>query len=171
MNYFRIHSSFVASDGRVFFGTKDGFVVQNSEEATPVIHLKHMKFSNLKISDLDMAQQQSYMEMDSKAILKSVRLPYNLSDISVDVDLVDFSEHSLDLSYRLVNFSDKWIPVPESRKIQFSYIPSGEYQLEVKVEHNGVEIRTISLPISVLPPWWKTWWFTLLCILLAGVMM
>ena len=170
MNYFRIHSSFVASDGRVFFGTKDGFVVQNSEEVTPVIHLKHLKFNNLKISDLDMEQSMQYFDIDQGAILKSVRLPYNMSDISVDVDLVDFSEHSLDLSYRLVNFSDKWIPVPENRKIQFSYIPSGEYQLEVKVEHNGVEIRTIALKISVLPPWWKTWWFTLLCILLIAAL-
>lgn len=170
MNYFKIHSSFVASDGRIFFGTKDGFVVQNPTEITQQIDLNYLKFYNVKVSDLMETEQRRYVNLDSTATIQSLSLPYNLSDISIDIDLVDYSNLSLDLSYRLTNFSEKWIPVPDNRRIQFSYIPTGDYLLEVKVEQNGTLIRSVSLPISVLPPWWKTWWFTLLCVISIAVM-
>src|SRR5690606_13348236 len=47
----------------------------------------------------------------------------------------------------------------------YTRLPPGSYQFLLASRlPQGVWQHEISLPITVLPPWWMSWWFRLLCI-------
>ncbi len=167
-NYFRSHSSLKTSDGRILWGTKDGFVVQNNLADQMLSPIECFELSEVKVADLSNEEAEKYIDRSDKGVVQSLSLPYDKTDISIFVDWVDLSSREVEFKYCLRGFSDKYIPLPDNRYIYFSYIPSGDYELEV-LSVCGDDVQKRCMKIKVMPPWWKTWWFTLLCILLALV--
>ena len=103
--------------------------------------------------------------------LKTLELKYGMTDVDLHVDLVDHSyREKATLRYRLKGLTDSWTPVDEKRVISFNYIPTGHYTLEVEAfrSNAGNPLKRIELTINVLPPWWSTWWFRTILLLIAG---
>ncbi|HEV7242362.1 MAG TPA: two-component regulator propeller domain-containing protein [Thermoanaerobaculia bacterium] len=73
-------------------------------------------------------------------------------------------------AYRLEAFDRDWIPAND-RRAAFSNVPPGRYVLRVRAANaDGVwSDRPTSMQVTILPPWWKTWWARLAAaLLLAG---
>ena len=72
-------------------------------------------------------------------------------------------------AYRMPELVDDWIDLGSKRQVLFSDLPSGDHRLEVRAKYpNGSwSDRILKMEISVSTPYWQTWWFRLLCILLA----
>jgi ligand-binding sensor domain-containing protein/signal transduction histidine kinase len=73
--------------------------------------------------------------------------------------------------YRLEGLDDRWIDVGTRRTAYYSYLPPGEYTFRV-IADNGEGIWNMegkSLKISVLPPFYLTWWFTSLVVLILAL--
>lgn len=74
--------------------------------------------------------------------------------------------------YRLEGLDHNWIDVGTRRTAYFSYLPPGEYTFRV-IADNGEGIWNTegkSIKITVLPPFYRTSWFTLLAaIVFAGI--
>jgi len=76
-------------------------------------------------------------------------------------------------AYKLVGLNTDWVYTDASRaEVVYSLLPAGNYTFKVKASHEkGQWIRDtspLSLSITVLPPWWETWWaysFYLSCFL------
>jgi len=67
-------------------------------------------------------------------------------------------------AYRLEGFSDEWIPTGADRRFAtFTGLRPGSYTFRVKASNNdGVwNERGAALRLTVLPPYWATWWFRL----------
>lgn len=63
--------------------------------------------------------------------------------------------------YRLVGYDKEWIQVDASRRtVWYSNLPSGKYRFEVFASNSdGVwSDNPAVLEITILPPWWLTWW-------------
>ncbi|MCJ8293495.1 MAG: response regulator [Colwellia sp.] len=66
-------------------------------------------------------------------------------------------------AYKMVGLNSNWIYVDANRsEAIFSLLPAGQYSFLVKstddMGHWRSNIEPLSLKISVLPPWWQTWW-------------
>ena len=71
-------------------------------------------------------------------------------------------------AYQLVGFNDDWIPTND-RTATYTNLEPGDYTFRVKAANNdGVWNPTgASLFVRVLPAYWQTSWFRLLCVALA----
>ncbi|SDL06623.1 hypothetical protein SAMN04488034_102168 [Salinimicrobium catena] len=69
----------------------------------------------------------------------------------------------LKYQYRL-NPGDKWSPASSKPEIFLPFLPTDDYNVEVKVfdESTGLSYTQLLLKLVILPPFWKTWWFSLL---------
>jgi len=83
-------------------------------------------------------------------------------------------ENGVVFRYRLGGATSTWT-VTEQRELQFANLAPGEYQVEVQARENdgawsGSGAR---YPFRILAPWYSTWWFAGLCVLIpvsiAGV--
>jgi signal transduction histidine kinase len=66
--------------------------------------------------------------------------------------------------YRLTGLDHDWVDAGTRRAAYYSHIPPGTYTFSVTAAaSDGVWTNDVaSLPIRVVPPFWRTWWFLLL---------
>lgn len=163
---FKSQSVYELRDGRVIWGTKTGFIIQNQVKNDCEEPLK-MRITDVNVSELSGEESSKYLKFGENGEISSIELPYKLSELSLSVDWVDYGSEANNLYFRLKGLSDKWSTLPTNRRVKFTYIPSGAYELQIIVERNGKNREKLILPITVLSPWWRTWWFILLMILLG----
>jgi ligand-binding sensor domain-containing protein len=93
-------------------------------------------------------------------------LDYDQNNIVVRFDAVSFESEPVVFRYRL-NKEDDWSAI-EERFIRLNTLESGSYSVEIQASINGRDWTGSELiNIKILPPFWKTWWFILLDILLV----
>lgn len=154
---FHNHCATRLKDGRLLWGTKSGFILQNKMPEGGQGH-SHVRFSDIEIGRKDTKESVQYLKVSKSGRIEEINVPHDMSEINLTVEWVDFSGAEIDFSYRLNHLSDQWTKLSNDRRIRFSYIPYGEYVLELKVERNGRLEDQLSLPVIVQTPWWLTWW-------------
>jgi two-component sensor histidine kinase len=87
--------------------------------------------------------------------------------IDVSPGIRDRGHHNL--YYRIPGISDEWLRHDgTASEFKLERLPTGRYTLELKALNNdGVRSDIIRLPIRILPPFYFTWWFIILCALVG----
>ncbi|MBR4815266.1 MAG: helix-turn-helix domain-containing protein, partial [Paludibacteraceae bacterium] len=168
---FYYKSSYKDSNGRLYFGTAEGFYSFDPKNIAPDTLIQHLSFAELYVSKEKISRDNPLIKGGDLSDLKTLELKYGMTDVDLHVDLVDHSyREKATLRYRLKGLTDSWTPVDEKRIISFNYIPTGHYTLEVEAfrSNAGKPLKHIELTINVLPPWWSTWWFRTILLLIAG---
>ncbi|OIN56820.1 hypothetical protein BLX24_22880 [Arsenicibacter rosenii] len=65
-------------------------------------------------------------------------------------------------AYQLEGLQDEWVSSGNRRYVSFIDLAPGDYVLKIKgARPNGAwnEAGMLQLPIRILPPFWRTWWF------------
>jgi len=166
-DYFAERASFLDSEGRFFFGCKDGFVVFETKEAKKDSSIGYFAFSELYLLNKKINPGSDILPTHLNS-LEELKVKHNYTNMSITFDLIDFSrQNNVKLSYRIVELDSSWIDLGPSREIKIAHLPADQYRLEIKAEKYGEKqlSKTISLIITVLPPWWATWWFRSIIIL------
>jgi diguanylate cyclase (GGDEF)-like protein len=72
-------------------------------------------------------------------------------------------------SYRLEGFDPDWIELGPIRRVTYTNLDPGSYVLRVRAANNdGVWSEGLTLPVRVIPPFWRTWWAYLVYLLAAA---
>jgi ligand-binding sensor domain-containing protein len=153
------------NDGRLVFYTDHNFLVfdpkqfgQNTKPKPPLI-------TGFRLGDqwlsLDSIQQAGGV----------VHLDYNNTSIGVNFSALSYLLQTRQHYYYKMEGLDKdWIRSDKPLEAIYNYLPNGTYTFKVRSENtdgiSGEEMA--SLQIVVRPPFWKSWWFWGLMILLGG---
>ncbi len=73
-------------------------------------------------------------------------------------------------SYRINQ--NEWLKLPSTiEQIEIQNLPTGNFTIELKaIDHLGRDSEnTIIVSGYIIPPFWKTWWFVLVCVMLLGI--
>ncbi|HEX9107816.1 MAG TPA: methyl-accepting chemotaxis protein, partial [Longimicrobiales bacterium] len=73
-------------------------------------------------------------------------------------------------AYRLEGFDERWNEIGQEHSATYTNLPAGSYVFRVKASNaDGVWNEDgVALPITVKPPFWRTWWFRALVLLLIA---
>lgn len=161
---FNLGSAYQSKDGQMFFGGIDGLnafypeLVQDSAFTAPIVITAFQKFNQTLLTDLDPDQ--------------SLELSYKDNFFSFEFAALDFmAPENNQYAYMLEGFDKDWIQAGTRRYASYTNLGGGNYTFRVKgTNSDGVWNEAgISIPISITPPYWQTWWFTLLAVaVLAG---
>jgi signal transduction histidine kinase len=92
----------------------------------------------------------------------SLKLAYNENAFTIQLASSDLGvPDRCRFSYRLKGFHDRWMLTTEDQpNVTFTNLASGSYDLEVKaVDYNGNTISPVNtLHISVMPPFYRSFW-------------
>jgi len=106
----------------------------------------------------------------NQTLQEGLELTYLQNFFSIKVGTINFDNpEEYTLSYRLKGLSDAWITT-NNKKAVFTHIPGGDYVFEAKfVDRNSNVLKQkLSMNITIIPPFWKTWWFKTLGAILIG---
>lgn len=100
--------------------------------------------------------------------LTSIELPYNENSVSIDFILLG-AKYPQKVYYKYrVKTSEEWKDI-ENENIFLSYLNYGSYPIEIKIYDydSGYEQILPLLHVKIKPPFYFTWWFVFLMLLLV----
>lgn len=67
----------------------------------------------------------------------------------------------LQYRYRLLGFDRDWLGISGNNRVAtYTRLPAGSYQFQLSARYQGgTWQQPLSLLITILPPWWRSWWF------------
>ncbi|MCF8247886.1 MAG: histidine kinase [Saprospiraceae bacterium] len=152
----------LAANGEVLSGTVYGYQSFHpdsilKEKTTPGILL-----TAFRIFD------KNYTDSLNINYLQDINLTWQQNFFSFEFASTDFLQPKKhEYAYRLTSFNKDWIYLKNRHTASYTGVPPGDYVLEIK---SGKEGRWhepgVRLGIHIAPPFWATWWFRSLTILL-----
>ncbi|MBC7885611.1 MAG: histidine kinase [Saprospiraceae bacterium] len=95
---------------------------------------------------------------------RAIVLPYDKNFISIEFSTLSYSDfRHTDYTYRLSEVDKNWIHSNTKQSADYTDLKPGQYLFEVKADNGYGDSIITSLPITITPPWWGTFWFRALC--------
>ncbi len=176
------HSSKRWADGSFSFGGDNGVIDFRPEDVDNFRHPSHqLLLTSLWVDNVptDYDPMVGSDNVLDKALwcATELKLPADRASFSVSFTIQDISgETGVAYSYRLSGYEDVWHPCHGgSKTASYHSLSPGNYVLEVRArqenalddEEDGSVMRR--LKVRILPPWYATWWASLLWFLLLIV--
>lgn len=147
-------------DDNLYIATNQGLTVFNYKNFNPVLSSPPIYINSFSILKKDTLARSGY------------KLRHNQNLITFKFIGISFREpQNLKYKYRLSGMDTSWI-YTSNREVEFAYLPPGEYVFEVlAVNSDGiVSQEPARIAFKVMPPFWKTWWFITLIVLLIAAL-
>jgi signal transduction histidine kinase/ligand-binding sensor domain-containing protein/DNA-binding response OmpR family regulator len=168
---FKPHSALKTTDGQLFFGGINGFNAFYPEQI-----VKPAAFSRLVVTSFLVFNKPLGSVEDAenkKGLLQdisdrgSITLSHEQSTISVEYAALDFSSAATrNYAFILEGFDSDWNYVGARNTASYTNLPAGVYHFKLKYQNRFGQWSRVSsvLNITVVPPFWLTWWFELLAL-------
>lgn len=150
-------------DGKIFFGGVDGvnyFNPKDVVESTIRFNTRIVGVSTLKrVLDQDIAY----------SIEPKVEISFNENLLSIEFTAFAFGfDEAINYQYQLEGFDADWITAGKRNIAYYTKLSPGTYQFKVRAfEQNPGQSEVTTMRVVVLAPYWKQWWFILLCVIMA----
>jgi ligand-binding sensor domain-containing protein/two-component sensor histidine kinase len=154
-------SSFALPDGRLLFGCSNQFIAFDPVDIQP-------KESHPDIILTDFKIRNKSFRLDSILKLKEVNLCIEQNYLNIEFATCSYG-NNYSIVQKLEGRDEDWKPT-EGNHVLYPYLPPGRYTLLLKSKDSeGNEGKHItSLTFMVHPPFWRSWWFITIIVLLTG---
>ncbi len=169
----------------IFYNKNDGLISDNLQAANNSTVLKNNDGS-LLFASIDGVSFIDPSHIPNRSESFSVYIDEVIIEDSVSesIDLVSLTPNQkrLAISFSAINYfapnktrfrikldgiDDDWVYIENRKTAYYDYLPDGNYTFHVSgIGPDGQwSEKTASLDFTVLPPFYKTWWFIALCLL------
>ena len=157
-------------EGYLYFGGITGFNYFDPAKLTGSTYTPSVWITGINVLNKPVQFQEQNSVLNKPAYLTdSIELKYEQNMISFEFASTDFSAFNNNrFQYQLAGFDKNWIETGVNNTATFTNLDPGTYELRVKGSNsNGVwNEKPTTLTIIILPPWYRTWWFRILVLLL-----
>ncbi len=168
---FYLHSAFCSRTGQVYFGginglnTIDPTSIRRNTYVPPVLITGFQLFNKpVSAGTKDSPLMRSIIET------KEIKLDYKQSVITFEYAALNYtSPEKNTYVYMLEGFDEAWTYAGNQHKVTYTNLDPGLYTFKVKAANNdGVwNEKGASVTLIIKPPFWETWWFRVLSLILA----
>ena len=155
------NSYFKGNNGVMYFGSGEGITAFMPEQ----LHVNEIPpqvvLSDLKIFNESIIPGPNSPLKKSLAETKKITLPYSQNEVTFDYVALHFANPASNTySYQLVNFDENWVDAGTKRTATYTNLPEGNYTFKVKAANaDGIwNNEGASVDLTILPPWYRTWW-------------
>ncbi|HSF90491.1 MAG TPA: triple tyrosine motif-containing protein [Saprospiraceae bacterium] len=162
---FNSHAYLETADGHIFFGGINGLNYFHPDQIHSSTKEAPVYIRGVKIND----------EIDSTILVPQFRdsyvLPYKRNTISFDFHAIDYADpNATRVKYQLVGVDPEYVESQSAKGFaRYANLPHGSYTLLLlgaNADGHWNETPRV-IEIIVNPPFYLTWWFITLCVLLA----
>ncbi|HBQ60137.1 MAG TPA: hypothetical protein DD671_11090, partial [Balneolaceae bacterium] len=152
---------FKSKDGVMYFGSGKGVTAFVPEQ----LHINEIP-PQIALSDFKIFNKSVAIGPDSplkKPLSETTRitLPYSQNEVAFDYVALHFANpEGNTYSYQLEGFDPDWVDAGNKRTATYTNLPEGEYTFHVKAANaDGIwNNEGVSVGLTILPPWYRTWW-------------
>lgn len=143
------------SDGRIIFFTEHDFIVFDPNNFGQQLMPPQPYITSFKLDN-------EFLSMDSLFREKTIVLRYDNTSIAIAFSSLSYlQQRKVHYYYMLEGLDKDWIHSDHPMEAIYNSLAPGDYVFKVRSENaDGMISEEIaSIPVTVRPPFWKTWWF------------
>ena len=161
-NAFSENTSGIAGDGSVLFGSSNGLLVIKGGTVPRMDN-------SAKVLVTDLLVNGSSLFLDGGQITDHVRLPHHRNSIVFNYTDLNYSHISSRLyEYYLEGVDDGWREATSQNMAVYNNLKPGTYVFHIK-KQGLADAKATTMTITILEPWYNTWWAWLLYLIVIGV--
>lgn len=169
-NSFKVGAAHRAQDGTLYFGGINGINYFQPSAIQPNPYPPLVRITGLRIANKPVAVGEliNGRVLLPKAFthLQAVTIQAVENDFTIEfVGLNYVASRQFQYAYQLVGYNATWVmAAPGQRAASFTNLPAGTYTFRVKASNGDGRwsASPAALQLTILPPWWRTWWAYLL---------
>ncbi|RQO59355.1 hypothetical protein DBR47_11960 [Paucibacter sp. KBW04] len=153
--------------------TRDGKLWYGGFKGLNVLDPSHLPSNSSPLKVLLTGLRQEGKELEQGVALEhlqSLHLPFDKSSFEFEFAAPNSTNANQNrYAYRLLGFEDQWQELGNLRQGRYSQLPAGDYELQIKAANNdGLwNESALKLKVTVSTPFWQTWPFRGLILMLA----
>ncbi|NBC03808.1 MAG: GAF domain-containing protein [Bacteroidetes bacterium] len=156
---------FKSKSGALYFGSSKGVTAfvpgqLKINENPPQVAIADFKIFN---KSLEIGPNSPLQDALSKT--ERITLRHNQNEITIDYAALHYSNSNRNqYQYQLQGYDQDWVDANTDRSATYTNLSPGDYTFKVKAANSdGVwNEQGASIGLSILPPWYQTWWAYLL---------
>jgi hypothetical protein len=175
---FNQRAIFCSRTGELLIGGQDGLDIISTLKLGDGNSKERPVFSGLVLFDQEVEVGQEY---DGRVILeqaldmqRSIRLKYGQNQFTIHMASDNGGiNNATRFVYQLEGFNDQWIKTPDGNAdITYMGLSPGSYTLSVRMLRDDGTMGDVEsqMSITILPPWYRSWWAWLLYLLTAALL-
>lgn len=153
-------AGFKAPDGKLWFPTEEGIAV---------IDPRDLPFNSTPPPVLI---EESLVDRAPVAFESGLQIKPGQENLEINYIALSFIKpEQMRYRYKLEGLDADWVEAGSRRTAYYSHIPPGDYTFRVIAANSDGVWNEIgkSIAVTVLPPFYRTWWFASLSLLLVGI--
>ena len=160
---------FITANNKMIIDQLNGFLIKDINELAPgtdppILHLTSIKINSKEYGDTMLPE-----------FTRQLILPHDQNSIDIEFAAMDWIYPFKTFYYYYIEGipSQSGMSVDnQDCKISLIDLQPGKYVLHIKaLNGNGIFSKEIAFPITIKPPFWRTWWFISICILALALLL
>jgi len=163
---FKAHSAINSSKGILYFGGINGLNAFSPARVTNMVYNVPLVLTGFELFNKSVQVEQNHQDASPLrqdiSETRSITLSHDQSAISFEYASLDYlSPRKKQYAYMLENFDKGWNYVGDQNRAAYTNLPPGNYVFKVKSQHSAGKWspNILSLKVTIVPPFWMTWWF------------
>lgn len=159
------------SSGELLFGGNNGFNMFDPSRMQENTVLPKVYITDFKLFNEEVEVGPEEVLKQSITFTDRLILDYDQNFFSFEYTAINYTYTDKNqYRYMLEGLHDEWVEAGSERKVSYTGIDPGNYTLKIQAANNdGIwNPEPAILDISIVPPFWATWWFRGLCLLIVA---
>ncbi|MEN9570211.1 MAG: hypothetical protein RL172_1442, partial [Bacteroidota bacterium] len=170
---FEANAVLKTNDGQLFFGGINGFNAFYPNEIISNAYIPPVFITDLQVNNKPVlgGGQHLYLKQDI-SFTQQLTLPYTDATFSFGFAALNYTvSENNQYAYKLQGWDKEWINAGNNTRASYSNVSPGTYTFYIKASNNdGVwNDKGARITVTILPPFWQTWWFKTILLLTAAI--
>jgi len=160
--------------GEMFFGGPDGFnsfyperIMHGQNQNIPPVIITGLKIFNKPVKINEQFNNRVLL-VNAISETNKLVLTYRENYFTFEFVALDYTTpEKNNYAYMMEGFDKTWVECGNKHEANYTNLDPGEYTFRVKASNNdGIWNESgTSIKVIILPPWWKTLWFSIIVVL------
>lgn len=160
-NQFSYNAGLALHSGDMVFGGIKGLNIFTPATIDTVYTMPGLFFANINVNGRTLAQADKYIRRTSEDQITHIEVPYSEAVFSFNFTALEYSlPRKIRYAYFMEGWDRNWNYTGSLRTASYTHLNEGSYTLRIKNTNAGGtwNTRELILHITVLPPWYRSWW-------------
>jgi signal transduction histidine kinase/ligand-binding sensor domain-containing protein/FixJ family two-component response regulator len=164
-NQFNYNAALKLRSGQMLFGGIKGFNLFNPDSVARRVHSPKLRLTDFRVNNASIDNSATDGTRQPVAALKEITIPYNQATLAIDYTALEYTfPDKINYAYYLEGWDHNWNDVGKLRTAYYTRLNEGSYTFRLKATNTNGEWNSqeLSIKITILPPWYRSWWAYLL---------